>query len=113
VLEHRFAPHGIDASLSNSRHSHFGVRAKNLTARVTGFPGAHSTGRWRESRARSVSMPRSLRRSFRAGANPIMALQNLVNLPGILMARRTWRALKWGQVGKDGVWWPSAKTFGL
>jgi hypothetical protein len=45
VLEHRFAPHGIDASLSNSRHSHFGVRAKNLKAQATGFSGAHSTGR--------------------------------------------------------------------
>ena len=28
VLEHRFAPRGSDASLSISRHSHFGVRAK-------------------------------------------------------------------------------------
>jgi hypothetical protein len=30
VLEHRFAPHGIDASLSNSRHSHFGVRIQDF-----------------------------------------------------------------------------------
>jgi hypothetical protein len=26
VFQHRFAPHGNDASLSNSRHSHCGVR---------------------------------------------------------------------------------------
>ena len=32
VLEHRFAPHGSDAPLSNSRNSHFGVRIEIKSA---------------------------------------------------------------------------------